>query len=478
MTVGLGAGLALLILTLVARGASVNRHVRARLLVSAFAFAAYTLTDAATIYGSLSQTLGQEIRTVQPLFLAFGVINAVVAFLLNPWREDRLPDRFPNIVQDSIVIGLFAIAATLILQEKIFATTAVGAVVIGFALQDTLGNLFAGLAIQIEKPFRVGQWVQIAGKDGLVREITWRATKIRTKAGNLVIVPNNVLSRDTITNYSEPTSDLRVDVEVGASYDTPPNEVKAAILAAIQDEPLISHTHQPEVLIVDFAPSAITYRVRVWSSDFSVQGRIRDHIRSAIYYAFRRAAIVIPYPIQVHIESGAGKAGDGGSDAAGAVGVLGSVEIFTSLTQAELAELARAARRNLYAAGETVVRQGEAGSSMFIVMRGEAAVTIEPSGQEVARVPAGGFFGEMSLLTGAPRTATVKTRVDSELMEITADTFRQFVLANPAAVEQIGGAVAMRAAELDRHRAAGMPAAAVEPPSTFVTRVRRFLGIH
>src|SRR5205814_4761915 len=151
---------------------------------------------------------------------------------------------------------LFAIAATLILQEKVLATTAVGAVVVGFALQDTLGNLIAGLAIQVEKPFRVGQWVSIAGKDGLVGEITWRATKIRTKAGNFVVVPNSVLAKDTITNYSEPTQHTRVDVEIGASYDTPPNEVKATILAAIRDEPLIARDRQPEVLVSDFGASA------------------------------------------------------------------------------------------------------------------------------------------------------------------------------------------------------------------------------
>ena len=148
------------------------------------------------------------------------------------------------------------------------------------------------------------------------------------------------------------------------------------------------------------------------------------------------------------------------------------------LNQEELAELTRAARRNIYADGETVVRQGASGSSMFSVARGEATVTIEPSQEEIARVSTGGFFGEMSLLTGAPRAATVRTRVDSELLEITADTFRQFVLANPAVVEQISGAVAARAAELDRHRVAGAPAATVEPPSTFVTRVRRFLRLH
>ena len=117
------------------------------------------------------------------------------------------------------------------MPDRIVATTAVGAVVIGFALQDTLGNLFAGLAIQIEKPFRVGHWVTIGGVDGIVSEVTWRATKIRTKAGNFVVVPNSAVGKETITNYSEPTRETRVEVEVGASYDTPPNEVKAVIAA-------------------------------------------------------------------------------------------------------------------------------------------------------------------------------------------------------------------------------------------------------
>src|SRR4030095_9059549 len=122
----------------------------------------------------------------------------------------------------------------------IVATTAVGAVVIGFALQDTLGNLFAGLAIQIEKPFRVGHWVHIAGHDGMVHEITWRATKIRTKAGNLLIVPNSTLSKEPITNYSEPFLPTRLEVEVGASYNDPPEEVQAASLEALEHAPMIS----------------------------------------------------------------------------------------------------------------------------------------------------------------------------------------------------------------------------------------------
>ena len=114
----------------------------------------------------------------------------------------------------------------------------VGAVVVGFALQDTLGNLFAGLAIQIEKPFRVGQWVRIGEFEGRVQEVTWRATKLLTKAGQFVIVPNSVMSKDPILNHSEPTIPTRIDVEIGASYDVPPNDVTRALHEALDNAPL------------------------------------------------------------------------------------------------------------------------------------------------------------------------------------------------------------------------------------------------
>ena len=122
---------------------------------------------------------------------------------------------------------------TVLLREQLLTTSAVGAVVVGFALQDTLGNLFAGLAIQIEKPFRVGQWMQVGDREGQVQEITWRATKLRTKAGQFLIVPNSVISKEPVLNYSEPTMPTRIEVEVGASYSAPPNDVKRAMQEAM-----------------------------------------------------------------------------------------------------------------------------------------------------------------------------------------------------------------------------------------------------
>ena len=128
-------------------------------------------------------------------------------------------------------------------------------------------------------------------------------------------------------------------------------------------------------------------------------------------------------------------------------------------------------------AGEVIVREGDAGASMFVVVRGEAVVTLEPGGQEVARIRSGGFLGEMSLLTGAPRNATVRALVDSELLEITADAFRRFVMAIPTAVQDIGVAVANRRAELEQRRAAGSAAVHVEPSHTLIDRIRLFLRL-
>jgi small-conductance mechanosensitive channel/CRP-like cAMP-binding protein len=466
-------GTVLLAIAVIARGATANTYVRSRLWTSSLLFFVYAMAAAVVAYVPLPPGVSGQIRLASPLLLAFGIANALVVLAVNPWRVDRIPEHYPKIVQDTIVIGLFALAATLFMPDRIVATTAVGAVVIGFALQDTLGNLFAGLAIQIEKPFRVGHWVTIGGIDGNVAEVTWRATKIRTKAGNFVIVPNSVVGKDTITNYSEPTRDTRVEVEVGAGYETPPNEVKAVIRTALQGEGLITPEPTAEVLLVDFAASAITYRVRVWTTDFAADERIRDRVRSRIYYAFRRHGISIPYPIQVQMEPD--RAGAAPADHSARARSFDGVEILAALTDEQRAELAGASRSLLYAAGEAIVAEGEAGDSMFVVVRGEAAVTLSETDGEVARLRDGAFFGEMSLLTGDARTATVTAVTDCELVEIGAVAFSRVVMNDPAIVEKVAAAVDTRRAELEHHRATRVVDAAVpEALQPFLARVRRF----
>ena len=131
----------------------------------------------------------------------------------------------------------------------------------------------------------------------------------------------------------------------------------------------------------------------------------------------------------------------------------------------------------MFAAGETIVRQGAAGDSMFVVLTGKARVVIEPSNQEVALIPAGGFFGEMSMLTGEARTATVKAAEDATVLEISAADFREMAVANPAALDQISTIVATRRTGLEEARALAAVVAAPEGKQSFLARMRKFLTL-
>jgi CRP-like cAMP-binding protein len=156
---------------------------------------------------------------------------------------------------------------------------------------------------------------------------------------------------------------------------------------------------------------------------------------------------------------------------------IGAVDIFASLDEGDRRDLADASVERHYAAGETVVRQGDLGASMFVVTSGRLRVTLAPDEKELARLDRGAFFGEMSLLTGEPRTATVRADTDCVLMEITTAGFRRFVTDKPSVLERIGEAIASRRLELDRSRAAGMARTAPEPSTTFLARVRHFLRL-
>jgi small-conductance mechanosensitive channel/CRP-like cAMP-binding protein len=469
-------GLAFLSTSLGLRRATINRHIRGRLLLSAVLLAVYTLAASALYWLTLPEDTIATLRAVNPLLIVFAIINLIVAVAINPWQVDRIPDRFPNIVQDTLVMAMFALVATLILRDRVLATTAVGAVVIGLALQDTLGNFFAGLAIQIEKPFRVGDWVTMGELEGSVSEVTWRATKLVTKAGNFVVVPNSVMAKDPITNYSVPTRQMRLQVEVGTSYDVPPNVVKSVIAEALRNASELSTARPAEVRIADFGASAIVYRVWFWVDDFDPDDRAQDQVRSYIYYAFRRNNITIPYPIQIEMSPEEG--GMAASPVAADPAVLASVPMFAPLSDSERAQVLSVARRVVFAKGEAIVRQGQSGHSLFVMKRGEASVTVAGTEGEVARLKSGDVLGEMSLLTGEPRNATVTAATDCDVVEIDAEGFRAVVMANPSVLEHVTSVTASRREGLDRHREAHVATASTaEARQSLLKRVRQFLRL-
>jgi small-conductance mechanosensitive channel/CRP-like cAMP-binding protein len=469
------AGAVLLLTALAVRGFTSNRVVRNRLQLTLWLAVALLLLDAALRWAAVSPGVRPHLESIARLLFVLGVVHTVVLLAVNPLRADRMPERFPTIVQDALVIGIFLVLATLVLDEKFLTTSAVGAVVIGFALQDTLGNMFSGLAIQVEKPFRVGHWIRIGDWEGAVAEVTWRATKLRTKQGNLVVVPNSELSKQAITNYSEPAAPTRLFVDVGASYSNPPNQVKDAIHGVLRHERLVLASPPPEVWLLHFADSAITYRAEFWIADFPMDDIVRDRVRTSIYYEFQRRRIEIPFPIQVqYTREEVTEPEDRRIERLERL--LLTAAPFAPLSDDDRRELARMASEHGFGAGEAIVREGEPGASAFVVSGGSVRVTIGTEQREVSRIAAGGYFGEMSLLTGDPRSATVSAETDCRVVEITADDFRRVVLDNPAILDVISTEVARRRAELAAARsAAARSAIAPEPAASLLSRVRRFL---
>ena len=469
------AGVVLLGATLAAGLLTPNRLVRSRLRVSFALLLAFLGLDAFIVLGSVEAGLRQQLTSIEQLLLALAVINALVLLTINPLRVDRTPEHFPAIVQDAIVVALFALVATFVMREKFLTTSAVGAVVVGFALQDTLGNMFSGLAIQIDKPFRVGHWISAGEWEGAVTEVTWRATKLRTRDGNAVVVPNSEISKHAITNYSEPVSPTRLFIQVGVSYGTSPGIVRRAVLDALRREPLVLGSPEPQVLLQDFGDSALIYRVHFWIRDFSMDELAYDRVRCAIYYAFQRNGIEIPYPIQVEysrdevVEQEAARIERLSRAIEGA-------ELLSSLPESMRRQLAGMCREVLYGPGQPIVLEGDVGSSAFIIVSGTARVTLAGVQGAVAELGPGQYFGEMSLLTGERRTATVTAVDDCRLVEITADAFRAFVLHNTAVLDTLSAEVARRRAESAQARdaaaRAGLPA---ETATSLLTRVRRFL---
>lgn len=455
-----------------------TRILRRRLIVAAGAFLLSIGVHLAIIEEqqfATTRLLAAHGPALEYLLAAFGVIATLVALVLNPWWRERDNGGVPAIVQDAL-IALFSLGAALFfLQNSTFLVGVTGsAIVFGLALQETLGNTFAGLALQVERPFRVGHWVKAADHEGRIVEVTWRATKIRTKAGNLVVLPNSEIAKAAITNYSEPAAPFRLEVVVGLGYGTPPNAARAALFAALRRVGRVLASPAPEVLLWEFGASSLNYTVWFWTDDFEHYEVVQSQVRTAIFYELGRRGIEIPYPIQVeYAREEAEPDRMGRIDAA--LRMVAAVPEFSELPTSAQRALAEAGNLRLFADGEAIVSEGDPGGTMYFVERGRVRVTVGPEQRHVAMTEAGGYFGEMSLLTGDVRTATVTADGDCVLLEVAAAEFREYVQSHPAVLEQLASAAEGRKKVLADTKAveSGTPA----ERRSLLQRMQRFFGI-
>jgi CRP-like cAMP-binding protein len=322
------------------------------------------------------------------------------------------------------------------------------AAVLGFALQETLGNVFSGLSLSMGRPFEPGDWIRSGTHVGRVMGIAWRATTIMTRENERLEIPNSVIAKDFLYNYA--TGHVRDEISVGISYGVPPNHVREVVLKLLHDVPQVLRDPPPEVLAWNYGDFAIQYLVKYSIADFEAQERVRDRVASNLWYALRRHKIEIPFPTRtIHVHD-AGRDEDEGVDAEferELMGDLRQVDWLRGLSDDELRLLVPTVEVRQFGAGEMLMRSGEQGDSMFIVRSGTAEVfaqTANGQTRHLGNYARGDFTGEMALMTGEPRTASVRATSDLEVIEMDREGFTRLFKEHPAAAASIGDIITAR----------------------------------
>ena len=396
----------------------------------------------------------------------------------------------PLIVRSFAAWGTaFAITAVVLRLEykidlsSVFATSALLSVVLGFALQETLGNLFAGLTLNAEHPFDPGEWVTFGKYSGKVVDVGWRSTRLVNADGDEMLVPNSLISREVVVNHMRPLHTYALDLLINIDLDTSPARAKSVLLEAAQSCPLTLTQPAPRVDLASFGADGASYRLICHIQSFGEQRRGLDQLQEAIWYALRRAAIEMPYPQTTlsfrerAAESDERRRRDHLAEAEDLLSRIDFVKAMTAEARKVLAERARFLE---YGPGQAVVRQGDPGHTLFLVANGEVSVRVRPdastSEKEVARLGRGALFGEMSVLTGDPRTATVVALGDAALLSVDREAFELILSREPELAQRLAEVITQRKVGLDAARAEQQAPAVAKEASNLLGRIREMFG--
>lgn len=359
----------------------------------------------------------------------------------------------------------------------IIATSTVVSVIIGLALQDTLGNFFAGLSIHIEQPFHILDAIRIGNMLGRVESVTWRSTSIRTNDNSVIVFPNSKVAREPLEVFRFTELNRRI-LHIPAPYGIAPQKVITLLRDAVAAIPNVAKEKTPIVRIGEFAESSIVYEVLYWVKDYMWVPDMDAAIRQHAWYIYRRHDVDIPFPTRhVLLEQQEPAVRP---EAAVYDKVIESVEIFAPLSAQEKETVAQAAIKAAYAPGELILRRGDPGDSMFVIYRGTAVVRVAASdgaAQHVAQLEPGSFFGEMALLTGEPRNADVVALTEVETLEIRKAVLQQLLEDNAQLAEALSRKLTERQMQLDQHTQSMPEEARRVQSQTLLRRIQRFFGL-
>ncbi len=427
--------------------------VQLGLLYHLFALSAAVYLPAALlkINWTFLRHLGAAMIILGSLFL----IALIDRFLWDFYFRSRNGVNVPKFLKEVVRLLIVTVAIFFVLDmaydqtiKGLLIAPGIAAVVIGLAMQDLMGNIIAGVALQAGKSFCQGDWLLIENRYAEVLEINWRSTRFRTVDDISIEVPNREIARQTIVNLNRPGRTHAMRIPIVLDYAVPPTRAKDVLLHAAANAQWVLPAPKPKVFLKNFADSGIEYEIKFWMESHEQYSEVVDSIRTNVWYGLKRHGIRVPFPTRtVQLERPARDKQQEVQTAARIM--LRQQELFKCLSDEQLDSLLPRGKAVHFGRGETVIQQGADGDSMFVLVDGQANVVVQQNGspRSVAVLNSGDCFGEMSLLTGEKRNASVIANQDCELVEIGKTVLGRSLKENPELLKQLSELLARRQVE-------------------------------
>jgi small-conductance mechanosensitive channel/CRP-like cAMP-binding protein len=387
------------------------------------------------------------------------VVALVNRYVWDLYYEKKRQTTIPHFLREVVGGIIFLIVLLLVLSygyhaetqlKGVLAGSGVIAIILGFAGQSFFAGVIGGVAIQINRPYKVGDWLQVGERFAEVMEINWRSTRLRTNDTIYLDIPNNEMVGHTIVNLHYPTELHAMRIRVGVEYKNPPSRVKDALFRAASTAEGVLAEPKVKIFLVEFADFAVIYEIKFYMGNHSRINEINDAVRTNVWYELKRQGITIPFPIRtLHVERKAVASMHEEHQEARAI--LRDEALFECLSDQQIDNLVQQSSVSHFGRGERVIGEGAEGDSMFVLLRGAAEVSISKNGTliPVATLKAPDCFGEMSLLTGERRTATVRAETDCQVMEIGKPVMAELLRASPDCLERLSELLAKRKMETE-----------------------------
>src|SRR5262245_39116148 len=387
------------------------------------------------------------------------VVALVNRYVWDLYFEKQRQTTIPQFLREVVGGIIFLIVLLLVLSygyhaeaqlKGLLAGSGVVAIIVGFAGQNLFAGIIGGISIQLNRPFKVGDWLKVGDTYGEVREINWRSTRLCTNDDIYLDILNNEMVSNQIVNLHYPPDVHAMRIRLGIDYNVPPNRVKDALGRASQRAKNVLPNPPVKVFLVDFSDHAMIYEIKYYMGNHARINETNDSVRTNVWYELKRQGIAIPMPIRT-LQLERKKPPPMQEDQAEAFSILRGEPLFDCLSENQLNQMVNQARLKLFGRGEPVIEEGAAGDSMFVMLRGAANVFVSKNGSkiQVATLGAGDCFGEMSLLTGEPRSATVRADGDCYVMEIGKPVMAEVLRDAPSCLEKLSELLAKRKMETE-----------------------------